>query len=97
MSRADRSEAVADALWGRVRAMASRVAELEAIDALGELDEEGRGRLALLRLRCSRATGRARMADDLADQMADVRARRRAGSAEAPRPLSGSTGSGDRA
>ena len=63
MSQGDRSEAVADALWERVRTMASRVAALEEIDALGELDEEGRGRLALLRMRCSRATGRARMAD----------------------------------
>ena len=76
MSRPDRSEAVADALWDRVRTMASRVAELEAVDALGELDEEGRGRLAVLRMRCSRAAGRARMADDLSDQMAEVRVRR---------------------
>ena len=40
--------------------MAARVAELEEIDALGELDEEGRGRLAALRMRCSRAAARAR-------------------------------------
>ena len=79
MSQGDRSEAVADALWERVRTMASRVAALEEIDALGELDEEGRGRLALLRMRCSRATGRARMADDLADQMADVQRTRARG------------------
>ena len=79
MSQGDRSEAVADALWERVRTMASRVAALEEIDALGELDEEGRGRLALLRMRCSRATGRGRMADDLADQMADVQRTRARG------------------
>jgi hypothetical protein len=79
VSQGDRSEAVADALWERVRTMASRVAALEEIDALGELDEEGRGRLALLRMRCSRATGRARMADDLADQMADVQRTRARG------------------
>ena len=76
MSATDRSEAVADALWARVRTMASRVAELEAVEALGELDEEGRGKLAVLRMRCTRAAGRARMADDLADQMAEVRTRR---------------------
>ena len=75
--RGDRSEVVADELWERVRTMAARVALLEASDAVGELDEEGQGRLAVLRLRCSRAAERARMADDLADQMADVRAVRR--------------------
>lgn len=78
MSRTDRSEAVADALWERVRTMAARVADLEAVDALGDLDEEGRGKLAVLRMRCSRAAGRARMADDLADQMAEVRISRSA-------------------
>ncbi|WP_217914492.1 hypothetical protein [Miltoncostaea marina] len=73
----DRSEAVADELWGRVRTMAARLAQLEAADALGELDDEGRGRLAALRLRCSRAAERARMADELADRVAEVRSRRR--------------------
>ena len=72
----DRSEAVADELWDRVRTMAARAAALEQAEALGELDEEGRGRLAALRLRCSRATARARLADDIADRFADVRARR---------------------
>jgi hypothetical protein len=76
VSPPDHSEIVADALWERVRTMASRVAHLEAVDALGELDEDGRGRLAALRMRCTRAARRARMADDLADQMADVQARR---------------------
>ena len=70
------SELVADELWDRVRTMAFRVARLEAADAVGELDDEGRGRLAVLRLRCSRAAERARMADDLADQVAGLRARR---------------------
>ena len=76
MSRADRSEDVADALWARVRAMAARVAALEEIEALGELDEEGRGKLAVLRMRATRAAGRARMADELADQMADAQRER---------------------
>ncbi len=72
----DRSERVADELWDRVRTMAARAAKLEEADALGELDEEGRGRLAALRLRCSRATERARLADDIADRFADVRTHR---------------------
>jgi len=75
---ADQSERVADELWDRVRTMAARAAKLEEADALGELDEEGRGRLAALRIRCSRATERARLADDIADSFADVRARRAA-------------------
>ena len=56
--------------------MAARLAHLEAAEALGDLDEDGQGRLAVLRMRCSRATERARMADDLADQVAEARARR---------------------
>lgn len=72
----DRSEEVADELWDRVREMAARLARLEAAEAIGELDDEGRARLALLRLRCARATDRARMADDLADQLAGARGRR---------------------
>lgn len=81
MTREDRSEAVADALWERVRAMAARVAAMEEADVVGELDEDGRARLGALRLRCARAAERAGMADALADQMADLRARRRAGAA----------------
>jgi hypothetical protein len=76
--RGDRSELVADELWERVRMMAAKVAGLEAADALGELDEEGRGRLAVLRLRCARAAERAQLADALADQVAGVRATRSA-------------------
>lgn len=78
MNRAagDHSESVADELWNRVRTMAARAARLEQADALGELDEEGRGRLMALRMRCSRATERAQLADEIADQFADVRARR---------------------
>lgn len=76
MSRDDRSEAVADALWARVRTLAARVAALEEIEALGELDEEGQGRLAALRIRATRAADRAQMADDLADRMADVQRER---------------------
>ena len=50
--------------------MAARVARSRRPTPLGELDEEGRGRLAVLRLRCARAAERARLADELADQVA---------------------------
>ncbi len=76
--RSDRSEEVADELWDRVRAMASRVASMEAADAIGELDEDGRGRLAVLRMRCSRAAERAQLADALADRVADARSQQKA-------------------
>jgi hypothetical protein len=72
----DRSELVADGMWERVRRLAERIARFEEADAVGELDEEGRGRLASLRLRCARATERARLADELADRVAEVRAAR---------------------
>ncbi len=74
--RADRSSEVADELWERVRTMASKVASLEAADALGELDEEGRARLAVLRMRCARAAERAQLADSLSDTVAEARSRR---------------------
>jgi hypothetical protein len=80
----DRSEAVADELWGRVREMAGRVARMEAADAVGELDDDGRARLAVLRLRCTRAAERARLADDLSDRVAEARAARRARAGEPP-------------
>jgi len=71
---ADRSEAVADELWGRVRRLAERVARFEEVDAVGELDDEGRARLGALRLRAVRAAERARLADELSDRVAEARA-----------------------
>jgi hypothetical protein len=73
---ADRSEAVADELWDRVRALAERMARYEEADALGELDEEGRARLGALRVRASRAAERARLADELADRIQGAGRRR---------------------
>jgi hypothetical protein len=70
----DRSEAVADELWGRVRRLAERVARFEEADAVGELDEEGRARLDALRVRAARAVDRARLADELSDRVAEARA-----------------------
>lgn len=70
----DRSEAVADEQWDRVRRLAERVARYEEADALGTLDEEGRARLDALRVRAARAAERARLADHLADMVAEARA-----------------------
>jgi len=72
---ADRSDAVADELWQRVRGFAERIAAMEELEALGELDEHGQARLDALRVRCARAADRAGLADALADRLADLRGR----------------------
>jgi hypothetical protein len=72
-ARTDRSEAVADELWERVRSLAERLARYEEAEAVGELDEDGRARLGSLRVRAARAAERARLADELADELADRR------------------------
>jgi hypothetical protein len=69
---ADRSAAVADELWGRVRRLADRVRRFEEADAVGELDEEGRARLGALRVRVARAAQRARLADELSDRIREA-------------------------
>ena len=71
-------EAVADALWDRVRRLAQITEELGDADALGELDDIGHARLDRARVRLSRAAARAQMADELSDQLADLRALRTA-------------------
>ena len=73
------SEAVADALWDRVRRLARTVDGLVEADALGELDVDGKARLDRARVRLRRAVERAQMADDLADQMAELRSARAGG------------------
>jgi hypothetical protein len=73
----DRGAAVADEMWGRLRRLAERLAALEQADAAGELDDDDRARLVGLRLRCARAADRARLADELADRVAEARARGR--------------------
>jgi len=70
-------DAVADAQWARVRALAARVAELEARDAADPLDEDDRARLERARTRAARAAQRALLADALADRLAAVRPSRR--------------------
>lgn len=71
-------DAVADALWSRVRRLARLAERLNEADLLGELDEDGQARLARARLRLSRAAERAQLADELSDQMAEIRSHRRA-------------------
>ena len=71
-------EAVADALWDRVRRLAQITEELGDADALGELDDIGHACLDRARVRLSRAAARAQMADELSDQLADLRALRTA-------------------
>ena len=70
-------ERVADELWARVRVLAARVERLSAaadVDALGPDDVM---RLERARVRLTRAAERAQLADDLADQVAEVRMRQR--------------------
>ena len=75
----DRSQVVADELWGLVRRLAGRVAAMEEAAAAGELDEDGRARLDGLRLKCARAAARAGLADELSDRVAEARSHRHGG------------------
>lgn len=72
-------DAVADALWERVRRLARLADRLNEAEMVGELDEDGQARLARARVRLSRAAERAQLADELSDQLAELRARRRRG------------------
>jgi hypothetical protein len=71
-------EAVADALWDRVRRLAQITEDLGDAETLGDLDDVGQARLDRARVRLSRAAARAQMADELSDQLADLRALRTA-------------------
>jgi hypothetical protein len=62
-----------------VRRLGERIAALEAADAMGDLDEARQMELARLRLRAGRAAERARLADELADRIEDIRRRRDGG------------------
>jgi hypothetical protein len=71
-------EAVADALWERVRRLAEVAGKLGEAEALGELDLVSQARLDRARVRLARAAARAQMADELSDQLAELRAQRSA-------------------
>jgi hypothetical protein len=73
---ASQPDAVADALWDRVRRLAGVAEQLVQAEALGELDPDGQARLDRTRVRLRRAVERAQMADELSDQLADLRATR---------------------
>lgn len=70
------AEGVADHMWRRVRTLAARVDRLQEADGLDELDDDGRALLDRTRVRLARAVERARLADGLADQLAETRRRR---------------------
>ena len=76
MSESNGSEAVADALWDRVRHLARTVDALAELDAAGDLDDDGQARLDRARLRLRKAVDRAQMADIVSDQLAAARAAR---------------------
>lgn len=76
LSTASGPEAVADALWDRVRRLARLADRLRDAEDSGELDEEGYARLERARVRLARAVERAQLADDLSDRLADMDARR---------------------
>jgi hypothetical protein len=69
----------ADRAWDRVRELDERVARLERIDP-DDLSDEARRRLDSARARRKRAADRALLADELADQLAELASEKRRGS-----------------
>lgn len=72
---------VADAEWQRVRSLVARLDEMEA--AVAEMidpDPDTLAKLDRLRLRTARATGRATLADSLAESLTTINDHRRRGS-----------------
>lgn len=67
------ADAVADIQWRRVRDLAQAAERLAALQAAGDLDDDGEVRLARARLRAARAAERAVLADEIADRLADLR------------------------
>jgi hypothetical protein len=71
------ADGVADAAWARVRALAETVARLEeAVAEMPDPDPETLARLDRARIKAARAAQRASLADELADHLGDIRARR---------------------
>jgi hypothetical protein len=74
----DGGDGVADAQWQRVRAMAERVAALEeAVAEMIDPDPDSLARLDRARIKAARAAQRAKLADELAEALEDMRAARR--------------------
>ena len=75
--RADGADGVADEAWTRVRALADKVAQLEAAAAeMIDPDPDTLARLDRARYKAAKAAQRASLADSLADHLDDIRARR---------------------
>lgn len=73
----DGADGVADAAWARVRGLAEKVARLEAAVAeMVDPDPDTLARLDRARVKAARAAERASLADALADDLDDIRARR---------------------
>lgn len=73
----DGADEVADAAWARVRGLAEKVARLEAAVAeMVDPDPDTLARLDRARVKAARAAERASLADALADDLDDIRARR---------------------
>ena len=71
-------DGVADDQWRRVRAMAERVAALEeAVAEMIDPDPDSLARLDRARIKAARAAQRAKLADELAEALEDMRAARR--------------------
>ncbi|HRC07914.1 MAG TPA: hypothetical protein PLV41_06855 [Miltoncostaeales bacterium] len=71
-------DGVADDQWQRVRAMAERVAALEeAVAEMIDPDPDSLARLDRARIKAARAAQRAKLADELAEALEDMRAARR--------------------
>lgn len=71
-------DGVADEQWQRVRAMAERVAALEeAVAEMIDPDPDSLARLDRARIKAARAAQRAKLADELAAALEDMRAARR--------------------
>ncbi len=66
------ADAVADHRWARVREIAADIARFEVADRANGLDEDQRTVLARLRISADRASARAMLADDLADNIASA-------------------------
>lgn len=74
---ADGADGVADEAWTRVRALADKVAQLEAAAAeMIDPDPDTLARLDRARYKAAKAAQRASLADALADHLDDIRARR---------------------
>jgi hypothetical protein len=75
--RDDGADEVADAAWARVRGLAEKVARMEAAVAeMVDPDPDTLARLDRARVKAARAAQRATLADALADDLDDIRARR---------------------